>query len=310
MPHGVTWAGLRMDYLQFFPWKLFSSQPALPVLTLCEQLSLLFLHSSILPSPSRLHKAIVRACQSQTQAHGAPLSTRFPRQEYWSGFPFPSDPAIESTSAICRGFDRKRAPYKWRSFIALPGTLLNLRSPELDLEGELGQKGAHGAKCNLEIKALSCNLHLLHCKGGSSPLSHQGITTPLAEWVKVTQWCPTLCDPTDYSSPDSSVHGILQVKIFGEWVAISFSRGSFWPRYWTRVSHTAGRFFTTLATREYHSAERIWSYKNRPEYSGAVNYVTSSAITFSQQNPNISKLHLEPWAPFCPSPPSDCLWKR
>ena len=103
-------AGLRMGYLQFFPWKLFSSQPALPVLTLYEQLSLLFLHSSIPPSPSRLHKAVVHACQSQTQARQAPLSTTFPRQEYWTGFPFPSpDPGIESASAICRGFDRKRA---------------------------------------------------------------------------------------------------------------------------------------------------------------------------------------------------------
>ena len=34
-----------------------------------------------------------------------------------------------------------------------------------------------------------------------------------------------LSDPTDCSLPDSSVHGILQVKIL-EWVAISSSRGS------------------------------------------------------------------------------------
>ena len=30
--------------------------------------------------------------------------------------------------------------------------------------------------------------------------------------VLVTQPCPTLCDPVDYSSPGSSVHGILQPK--------------------------------------------------------------------------------------------------
>ena len=29
-----------------------------------------------------------------------------------------------------------------------------------------------------------------------------------------------------------------------EWIAYSFSRGSFWPRNWTRVSSIAGRFFT------------------------------------------------------------------
>ena len=36
----------------------------------------------------------------------------------------------------------------------------------------------------------------------------------------VTQSCPTLCDPMDYSPPGSS--GILQARIL-EWVAISFS---------------------------------------------------------------------------------------
>ena len=37
--------------------------------------------------------------------------------------------------------------------------------------------------------------------------------------------------------------GILQARTL-EWVAISFSRGSFWPRDWTQVSCITGRFFT------------------------------------------------------------------
>ena len=41
--------------------------------------------------------------------------------------------------------------------------------------------------------------------------------------------CSTLCDPVDCSLPGSSVHGIFQARIL-EWVAISFSRGSSWPR--------------------------------------------------------------------------------
>ena len=45
-----------------------------------------------------------------------------------------------------------------------------------------------------------------------------------AEWVKVTQSCPTLCNPTDYT-----VYGILQARTL-EWVAIPFSRGSSQPR--------------------------------------------------------------------------------
>ena len=41
--------------------------------------------------------------------------------------------------------------------------------------------------------------------------------------VKVTQWCPTLCDPMDYT-----VHGILQARIL-EWVAFPFSSRSSQP---------------------------------------------------------------------------------
>ena len=51
------------------------------------------------------------------------------------------------------------------------------------------------------------------------------------------------------SLPVSSVHGILQARIL-EWVAISFSRGSSWPRDWTQVSCIAGRWFTSWAMRE------------------------------------------------------------
>ena len=69
------------------------------------------------------------------------------------------------------------------------------------------------------------------------------------KWKLVAQSCPTLCDLTDCIPPDSSVHGILQVRIL-EWVAISFSRGSFQARDQTQVSCTAGRFFTNWATRE------------------------------------------------------------
>ena len=39
----------------------------------------------------------------------------------------------------------------------------------------------------------------------------------------------------DYSPPGSSVHGISQARK-QEWAAISFSRGSSWPRGGTRVS--------------------------------------------------------------------------
>ena len=52
----------------------------------------------------------------------------------------------------------------------------------------------------------------------------------------VAQLCLTPCDPVDYSLPGSSVHGILQARIL-KWVAISFSRGSSWPRDQSSVSY-------------------------------------------------------------------------
>ena len=58
--------------------------------------------------------------------------------------------------------------------------------------------------------------------------------------VLVAQLCSTLCDPTDYSPPGSSVHGILQARIL-EWVAISFSKGSSQPGDQTQVSYIGRR---------------------------------------------------------------------
>ena len=42
-------------------------------------------------------------------------------------------------------------------------------------------------------------------------------------------------NPMDCSLPGSSIHEIFQARVL-EWVAISFSRGSSWPRDRTQVS--------------------------------------------------------------------------
>ena len=90
-----------------------------------------------------------------------------------------------------------------------------------------------------------CGLEVRNTDNVCSDLSH-----PPASWgtmaksfiflehqpVKVTQSCPTFCDPVDYRPPGSSVHGILQARIL-EWVAISSFRGSSWPRNQTHVSY-------------------------------------------------------------------------
>ena len=64
----------------------------------------------------------------------------------------------------------------------------------------------------------------------------------------VAQSYPTLCDAIDYSLPRCSVQGFLQARTL-EWIAISFSRGSYRPQNQTRVSRIAGRHFTIWATR-------------------------------------------------------------
>ena len=132
-----------------------------------------------------------------TVAFQAPLSTWFPRQEYWSGLPFAS--------------------------------LADLPNQEMEPE-------------SLKSLALA-----------------RGFFTTSATWeallltwseVKVTQLCPTLCNPMGYA-----VYGILQARIL-EWVAFPFSRGSSQPRDQTQVSCIAGGFFTSWATRE---AQEYWS---------------------------------------------------
>ena len=67
------------------------------------------------------------------------------------------------------------------------------------------------------------------------------VDTPQWDYLilKVKNWflcqCLALCDPIDCSPPDSSVHGILQIRIL-EWVAISSSRGSSPPSDQIRIS--------------------------------------------------------------------------
>ena len=90
-----------------------------------------------------------------------------------------------------------------------------------------------------------------------------------------------LCDPMDCSPQVSSVHRILQARIL-EWVAISSSRQSSWPRDRTSVSWIAGRFFTNWATREAQwltYIEQVW--KGSGKHLVSLSWIPSltSAVT-------------------------------
>ena len=98
-----------------------------------------------------------------------------------------------------------------------------------------------------------CAFNISHCDYElgcySFSISVSFYVLRLCYWSEVAQSCPTLCDPMDCSRPGSSVHVIFQAWIL-EWVAISFSRRSSWPRDLTWVSHIVVRCFTIWATRE------------------------------------------------------------
>ena len=80
------------------------------------------------------------------------------------------------------------------------------------------------------------------CPGQCSPGLGRGYAAARA----CVQSCLTFCDPTDCSSPGSSVHGSFQARIL-EWVATSYSRGSSPPRDRTRVS-CIGKWILQLYT--------------------------------------------------------------
>ena len=81
---------------------------------------------------------------------------------------------------------------------------------------------------------------------GSQRVGHDWSDLKVKTENEVAQSCPTLCNPVDCSPPGSSIHGIFQARVL-EWVAISFSRGSSWPRDRTWVSRIAGRHFYCLS---------------------------------------------------------------
>ena len=114
-------------------------------------------------------------------------------------------------------------------------------------EGLLKQTGEQGRRFLFSgLHPFRVSIYWLH------PFSkcHNFVVEPSPYDVCVNhQSCLTLCDPMHCSSPGSSVLARIL-----EWVAISFTRGSSWPRDWTWVSCTAGGFFTTWSTREAHSS--------------------------------------------------------
>ena len=107
-------------------------------------------------------------------AYQAPPSVGFSRQEYWSVLPLPS-------------------PWSYLLLLLSRFSCVWLcATPEM---------AAHEAPWDSPVKNTGVGCHFL------------------LQWVKVksqskvTQSCPTLSDPMDYSLPGSSIHGIFQARV-------------------------------------------------------------------------------------------------
>ena len=104
-----------------------------------------------------------------------------------------SSPLLPSHRGFCFALGHGVSPHSRSSACHLTGVFLTLDMGYL-----------------LTAAPAPCSCHCISCTYGSEPVKSY----------------PTFCDPMDYSLPGSSVHGISQARTL-EWVAISYSRGSF-----------------------------------------------------------------------------------
>ena len=132
----------------------------------------------------------------------------FPRQEYWSGLPFPSPvyfpkPGIEFRSSA-------------------------LQAVSCITGGFFTHWATRGATDQSSV--------LLHVELTTGWLTSSKSYVAAATAARSLQLCPTLWDPTYSSPPGSCVPGILQARTL-EWIAISFSNAWKWKVKGKSLSH-------------------------------------------------------------------------
>ena len=131
----------------------------------------------------------------------------------------------------------------WEKEMTTPSSILACEIPWTEELGTLQCVGLQ--KCGV-AKAWGCTRAGY---GLAIKQQHQGLWNDHVLCCAVLsqlQLYPILCNPVDYSLPDSSVQGVLQVRIL-EWVAVPSSRGSSQPWNQTHISSIsciADRFST------------------------------------------------------------------
>ena len=110
----------------------------------------------------------------------------------------------------------------------------------------------------------------------------------------VTQSCPALCNPMEYSLPGSSVHGILQARIL-EWVAMPSSRESSQPRDETCVSYVSciGKQNLSIAPpgKPYTTISSVQSVQSCPTLCDPMNRSTTG-LPVHHQLPEFTQTHI------------------
>ena len=101
----------------------------------------------------------------------------------------------------------------------------------------------------------------------------------------VSKLCLTLCDPMNYSPAGSSV----QARIL-EWVAISFSTGSSWPRDRTHISCIGRLVFTTEPPGKPYTYVYTYIYTHICTYVCTYIYVKSIVNQFSSVSQSCTTL--------------------
>ena len=109
-------------------------------------------------------------------------------------------------------------------------------------KSNLRKKSIQGAKCLLSPSGLilfKVKVSLMFSWSDELPTDANVVLESLNMIVyfslcMLTQLCPTLWGPMDCSPSGSSTHDIFQARIL-EWVAISYSKASSWPRNKTHV---------------------------------------------------------------------------
>ena len=169
---------MRLEWLQHGQWLLWSRPPKALEASSTHALPLVVLKATGRAGKRRKRRGTRKRKEKKKRIVG----------EGW----IPHCPLLPSSRCSCLGVEMR---------VCLAGQAPHPRHLAVSL----------GMTLTLQLAARSAGTTATEAQG-SGGLACGGYPR-LPERLEVPQSCPALCDPIDYSPPDSSVHGILQARI-------------------------------------------------------------------------------------------------